>query len=245
MFCPNCGTQIPDGAQACMQCGTTIPAQAMPMQTQPAQTQPTQQDIFPQPAQTQSMQQDIFPQPAQTQPMQPQSPIPQPVQSQSIQPQPMQPNVGVQQSGFGSQPAFGSAQPSYIPPSNYAPVTPVKKSKTPIIIACCAAFVAIAAVVFFVFIFPNLNRGPLEHKWSVTESGVTMTYDLKNNTMTALGVSMPIEWKTEGDDRLSITMSFMGMSETQYFTYSLSSDGKTLTLTADEGGIPIDFKRDD
>ncbi len=227
MFCPNCGAQIPDGAQACMQCGTTIPVQPTPMQPQAVGTQP--------------MQQDIIPQPAQTQPMQTQGVIPQP---QSVQ-QPMQPNAGAQQPGFGSQPTFGSAQPSYIPPSNYASVTPVKKSKTPIIIACCAAFVAIAAVVFFVFIFPNLNRGPLEHKWSVTESGVTMTYDFKNNTMTALGVSMPIEWKAEGDDRLSITMSFMGMSETQNFTYSLSSDGKTLTLTADEGGIPIDFKRDD
>lgn len=222
MFCPNCGAQIPDGAQACMQCGTTIPAQTTPMQPQAVGTQP--------------MQQDIIPQPTQTQPMQP----------QAAQTQSMQPNASAQQSGFGSQPTFSSVQPSYIPPSNYVPVTPLKKSKkTPIIIACCAAVVAIAAIVFFVFIFPKFGGASLAHKWSVTESGITMTYDFKGNTISIGEISMPIEWKDEGNGRLSITMSFMGMSETQYFTYSLSSDGKTLTLTDEEDSTPVEFKRAD
>lgn len=218
MFCPNCGAQIPDGAQACMQCGATISAQTAPMQPQ-----------------------DIIPQPAQTQPMQPQGVIPQPTQSQSVQPQPMQPNASNQQSGFGSQPAFGSVQPSYIPPSNYAPVTPIKKSnKTPIIIACCAALVAVAAIVFFVFIFPNLNRGPLEHRWSVTESGITMTYDFKNNKMSVFGMEVPFEWKDEGNGKLSMT----AMSMTQNFSYEISSDGKSLTLTNEDGDSTV-FTRDD
>lgn len=222
MFCPNCGAQIPDGAQSCMQCGISIPANTQPMQSQ-----------------------DVIPQPAQTQPMQPQGAIPQPVQSQSVQPQPMQPNSGAQQSGFNSQPAFGSVQPSYIPPSNYAPVTPIKKSnKKPIIIACCAAVVVVAAVLFFVLIFPNLNRGPLEHRWSATESGITVTYDFKNNKMSAMGMEIPFEWKEESNNRISITVEMLGISQTQYLTYELSSDGKTLTLT-DEDGLTTDFTRAD
>lgn len=205
MFCPNCGAQIPDGAQSCMQCGKSISPNTQPMQSQ---------DVIPQPAQTQSM------------------------QTQPIQPQPMQPNSGAQQQGFGS------AQPSYIPPSNYAPVTPIKKSnKKPIIIACCAAVVVVAAVLFFVLIFPNLNRGPLEHKWSATENGFTVSYDFKNNKMSALGMEIPFEWKDEGN-RISMTVEMLGISQTQYLTYVLSSDGKTLTLT-DEDGVTTDFTRVD
>lgn len=68
-FCKNCGQQIPDGAQACANCGTPVeppvnqaqPAQGQAYQAQPAQGQPYQS----QPNQGQTYQA----QPAQGQPM--------------------------------------------------------------------------------------------------------------------------------------------------------------------------------
>lgn len=214
MICPNCGAQCPDGTKFCIECGKEIPAVDL---TKPVSTEPMMSA--------------------------PSSSIPQPTSSAMSQPtSSAAPQSGTSQMPQNSSFGYQAGQSSYIPPQTYAPVVPVKRSKTPVIIGVVVAVVAVLAIVFFVFIMPNLGGGGLAHKWSVTESGVTMTYDFKDNKLEALGVSMPIEWKDEGSGKLSVTMSFMGMSETQYYTYELN--GRNLTLI-DEDGNSVVFTRAD
>ena len=57
MFCPNCGTSVPDGSKFCPGCGANLsnvarPAPAQPVQAQPVYTQPAyvQQPVYAQPA---------------------------------------------------------------------------------------------------------------------------------------------------------------------------------------------------
>lgn len=49
MFCPNCGTQLPDDAKFCGQCGTSIPNAVQPPEA-PAQTAPAEPAAEPQPS---------------------------------------------------------------------------------------------------------------------------------------------------------------------------------------------------
>ncbi|MBR6548573.1 MAG: zinc-ribbon domain-containing protein [Clostridia bacterium] len=58
MFCPNCGTQNPDNANVCMNCGNALRQQApvQPAYQQPAYQQPMyQQPMYQQPAYQQPM----------------------------------------------------------------------------------------------------------------------------------------------------------------------------------------------
>ena len=175
-----------------------------------------------------------------------------PLSAQPTQPmqqaQPVQPMDG--QQPFGQQP-FGQ-QPAYAAPV-YQPVT-TKKSKTvPIVIGAVAVVVVAFLVVLFVVILPNSGdiKSKLKHKWTYTESGVSMTYDFKENTLSALGMlTLPIEWDVKGDDRLVITttVSMFGetQSQTEEFIFSLSSNGKELTLKdPDSPSDSMTMKRDD
>lgn len=175
----------------------------------------------------------------------------QPVQAepvQSAQPvQPMQPSFGQQPQQF-QQPPFGQ-QPAYAAPVYSQPVA--KKSKTvPIVIGACAVVVAAFLVILFTVIIPGSSvTGKLKHKWTYTENGASVTYDLKENTLSMLGLlSVPLEWEVKGDNRLSITMtvSMFGetQSETEEYTFSLSSNGKELTLTNTDGDS-LKLYRDD
>ena len=166
---------------------------------------------------------------------------------QSAQPmtQPMQPDAGQQPQPFGEQPAYAAPV--------YSPVT-TKKSKTvPIVIGICVAVVAVVLVLLFTVILPNAGgiKGKLKHKWTYTESGVSMTYDFKENTLSALGMlTLPIEWDLKGEDRITITMTVSMFGETQTDTeeylFSLSSNGKELTLKdPDNPSDSMTLKRDD
>lgn len=173
--------------------------------------------------------------------------------TQSMQPaQPVQPTQPMDGQPFGQQPQqspFGQ-QPAYAAPV-YSPVT-TKKSKTvPIIIGACAVVVVAFLIVLFVVILPNAGgiKGKLAHKWSYTEEGATITYDLKENNLSMLGMlTLPIEWEVKGDDKLSITMSVSMFGETQTeteeYTFSLSSNGKELTLKNTDGDT-LTLVRDD
>ena len=166
--------------------------------------------------------------------------------------QPMQPDAG--QSVFGQQPQqspFGQ-QPAYAAPVYSQPVA--KKSKTvPIVIGVGVAVVAAFLVVLFLVILPNAGgiKGKLAHKWTATEEGVSITYDFKENTLSALGmITFPIEWDLKGDDRIVITttVSLFGetQTETEEFLFSLSSNGKELTLKdPDSPSDTITLTRDD
>ncbi len=257
MICPKCGAQCPDGVKFCPQCGNGLSGVDLSKPT--AAVEPMMSDPMPSP----------LSQPVSSQIPQPvDSTIPQPVSSSVPQPsafgtqnqagqssfagqmgqptfggQPSQPSFGGQQaqpmqSPFGAQPDGGS----YIPPQTYAPVVPVKRSKAPIIIGVCVAVIAVFLILLFTVILPNVGGG-LEHKWTASENGVTMTFDFKNNTISSNGVSLPIEWKDEGGGRLSVTMTILGISsDPEYFTYELN--GNKLILT-DEDGDPVEFTRDD
>lgn len=238
MICPKCGAQCPDGTKFCTECGSDLSAvpQSAPM------TEPMGAGIS-----------DLS---------NPVSSIPQPVSSAVPQPSAFgtqsQTDMSMGQTGqsaFGGQPGMSAGQPgqspfgaqpgqgSYIPPQTYGPVTPVKKSnKMPIIIGACVAVVAVFLILLFTVILPNIGGGGLAHKWSATKDGVTMTYDLKNNEVETMGFSMPIEWEDKGNGKLTITMSFMGMSQTEELDYELN--GNTLILTG-ENGVPIEFTRAD
>ena len=52
MFCQNCGSQIPDGAQFCGNCGTAVapPSAAEPIPAEPVNSEPTYIEPAPQPA---------------------------------------------------------------------------------------------------------------------------------------------------------------------------------------------------
>ena len=172
----------------------------------------------------------------------------------SAQPtQPMQPAQNADQPSFGQpqQTPFGQ-QPAYAAPVYSQPAA--KKSKTvPIVIGAVTVVVAAFLVVLFVVILPNSGdiKSKLKHKWTYTESGVSMTYDFKENTLSALGMlTLPIEWDIKGEDRLVITttVSMFGetQSQTEEFIFSLSSNGKELTLkNPDKPSESMTMKRDD
>lgn len=105
IFCPKCGTQLPDGAFACSQCGTPVGGQA-PQQPQPA-PQPVQQ--VPQPVQP-------APQPVQQVPQQPvyQAPV-DPNQIPQGYPQQPYPQQGYAQPGYPQQPMYGYPVPAPAP----------------------------------------------------------------------------------------------------------------------------------
>jgi len=92
MFCPNCGTQVPDGSVFCTSCGTqfgptavqTAPPAEQYQYQQPVQQQPMPQDtqFQQQPYPQQPYQQQPYQQPIQPYQQQPAQPYQQPYQQQ-------------------------------------------------------------------------------------------------------------------------------------------------------------------
>ena len=212
MFCPKCGTQNSDNSTFCEQCGSVLSTQS----SQPVQPAPS------------------------VQPMQTASPInlEKPVQTAD---QPVRSELNAGQPVFGQQyqqpqqfqQPIGGQQPAYAAPVYSQPGAPKKSKAVPIIIAACAVVVAAFLIVLFTVIIPNNSgiRGKLRHKWSTNENGITMTYDFKKNNVSVSGLSIPISWDVTGEDHLKIEMSAFGETETQEYIFSISADGKTLTLT--------------
>ena len=66
MFCPNCGTQLPDGSTSCPSCGATIgvPAQEAPVTPEPEPTTPPIPGAPPVPGATQYESSASYPVPA-------------------------------------------------------------------------------------------------------------------------------------------------------------------------------------
>ena len=129
--CPQCGAPLMPGAAFCTVCGTalnTAPAQPAPVQnTPPQQAQP----VYPQASPVQQVSQ---PAPAAAQPPQPQAPQPQ---------------------NTYAPPQQTAAQPAPAPMAAQAPADKPKKSKKKwIITGIGAGALALAAVIFFVFILP-------------------------------------------------------------------------------------------
>ncbi|MCI5579203.1 MAG: zinc-ribbon domain-containing protein [Oscillospiraceae bacterium] len=225
MLCPKCGAENAEGSQFCGQCGATFSPIPQPVQSNVSAQQPVfnQQTNVQQPAYNQ-----------------------QPVQQPAYNQQPVQQPVYGQQQGV-QQPVFGQQPMNQMPAYGQPVVAPKKSKKVPIIIAACAtAVVAAVLIVLFVVILPNTGvNGKLRHKWSVSQNGIEMIYDFKNNTASVSGISIPFSWSVKDDTHLDMTVSMLGQSQTQTFTYSLSDDGKSLTLTEDGSYSSQTFTRVD
>lgn len=213
MFCLNCGEQLPEGTKFCTKCGA-------PVASQPA---PSAVDLN---KEMQSVPQPSQPFGASTQPMG--QPGVQPHQQFGAQPQ--------QQ--FGAQPQqFGAQQPAYAAPVYGTTVATKKKPPVvPIVIGVCAVAVVAFLIVLFAVIIPNNSgvKGQLRHKWSNNDSGITIIYDFKKSEMSGGGglLTIPFDWELTGDDTLKMEVSMLGQSEDIEYKFSISEDGKTLTLTS-------------
>lgn len=126
---------------------------------------------------------------------------------------------------------MGGMQPAYAAPVYTQPVAPKKPKTVPIVLASISAVLAVFLILLFTVIIPNSGvRGKLRHKWTVSGGGSAVTYDFKKNTVTSLGFDVPMKWSVKGDDHLTIEMTLLGLSEKTEYIFSLSDDGKTLTL---------------
>lgn len=222
MFCLNCGEQLPEGTKFCTKCGA-------PVASQPA---PSAVDLN---KEMQSVPQPSQPFGASTQPMgqsdvQPQQPFGAQPQQFGAQPQ----QFGAQPQQFGAQPQqFGAQQPVYAAPVYGQPVA-VKKKVVPLVIGACAAAVVAFLIVLFAVIIPNNSgvKGQLRHKWSYNESGIPIVYDFKKSEVSTGGlITIPFDWELTGDDSLKMEVSMLGQTEEMEYSFSISADGKTLTLT--------------
>lgn len=138
------------------------------------------------------------------------------------------------QPGFNAgQPAFGGQQPTYVQPVFPQQGIAVKSKKKPvaIIIAACVV-VAAFLIVLFKVIIPGSSgiRGQLMHKWSLSEDDVTISYDFKNNQISMFGTSIDMSWELIGEDHVEVSMTMLGVTQTEEYIFSISADGKRLTL---------------
>lgn len=223
MFCLNCGEQLPEGTKFCTKCGA-------PVASQPA---PSAVDLN---KEMQSVPQPSQPFGASTQPMgqpdvQPQQPFGAQPQQFGAQPQ----QFGAQPQQFGAQPQqFGAQQPVYAAPVYGQPVVKKKLRVVPVVIGVCAAAVVAFLIVLFAVIIPNNSgvKGQLRHKWSYNESGIPIVYDFKKSEVSTGGlITIPFDWELTGDDSLKMEVSMLGQTEEMEYSFSISADGKTLTLT--------------
>lgn len=217
MFCSKCGMQNPDGSAFCSGCGASFEGDVS------AASQPFQQV------------------PPMQQPMNQVPPMQQPQQFPG-QPMPGQPMPGQPMPG---QPMPNGAQPAYAAPYYGAPA---KKSKTvPIVLGIAGALVVAFLIVLFTVIIPKSSSGKnsINHVWSLVEDGQEIIMDFKNNEFrieTPFEMTFPIKWSVDGDVITVITYSPFDNSKemaTEKSKFSISSDGRVLTLTSIDGSSSV------
>lgn len=74
---------------------------------------------------------------------------------------------------------------------------------------------------------------PLQGAWTAEQDGIEMTFKFNGDgtgAIETMGISMDTTYTVSGN-KISVTMSYLGESETQEFEYSIS--GNELSLTAD------------
>ena len=155
-----------------------------------------------------------------------QQPMGQPMQ------QPMQQPMYQQPMGQPMQ------QPMYQQPMYQQP----KKSNKGLMIGIIAAVsVLLIAIVTIVLVLVLGGGDDLVGTWK-SEDGIELTLKKDNTgTMGMSGINMPIKWERDGD-KLEMTISFMGESETEEMTIVKLSK-KTLIL-ADEYGEEQTFTKE-
>ena len=155
-----------------------------------------------------------------------QQPMGQPMQ------QPMQQPMYQQPMGQPMQ------QPMYQQPMYQQP----KKSNKGLMIGIIAAVsVLLIAIVTIVLVLVLGGGDDLVGTWK-SEDGIELTLKKDNTgTMGMSGINMPIKWERDGD-KLEMTISFMGESETEEMTIVKLSK-KTLILS-DESGEEQTFTKE-
>ena len=163
-----------------------------------------------------------------------QQPMGQPMQQPMGQPmqQPMQQPMYQQPMGQPMQ------QPMYQQPMYQQP----KKSNKGLMIGIIAAVsVLLIAIVTIVLVLVLGGGDDLVGTWK-SEDGIELTLKKDNTgTMGMSGINMPIKWERDGD-KLEMTISFMGESETEEMTI-VKLTKKTLIL-ADESGEEQTFTKE-
>ena len=99
---------------------------------------------------------------------------------------------------------------------------------------------ALVAVLVLTFSLVACGKASVVGTWKAEQDGTVATYEFKKDgtgSVSIIGITLDITYKTEGE-KLSVTMSFLGQSDTQEYTYSVK--GKKLTLTADGDSVVFD-----
>ncbi len=185
MYCPNCGTALPENARACSTCGVQFapplvgPPPAQPAAVRPPEQAPVQPLVAPaeQPPATQPLQ--VAPQQPYVAPTQPLYPPQSPAQPYSTQPLPAQPAYA-QQSAAPYQPQPGALIP--------------KKKRTGLIIAVAVGAVVVvgAAVAAFFLLRPPTAPAPT--------AGIGATTSAPTPTLGVLPAYAPVPVNTSFED---------------------------------------------
>ena len=160
----------------------------------------------------------------------------------------MQPNNMQQPMGQPMQQPMGQPmqqpmqQPMYQQPMGQPMYQQPKKSNKGLMIGIIAAVsVLLIAIVTIVLVLVLGGGDDLVGTWK-SEDGIELTLKKDNTgTMGMSGINMPIKWERDGD-KLEMTISFMGESETEEMTIVKLSK-KTLILS-DESGEEQTFTKE-
>ena len=156
----------------------------------------------------------------------------------------MQPNNMQQPMGqpMGQPMQQPMQQPMYQQPMGQPMYQQPKKSNKGLMIGIIAAVsVLLIAIVTIVLVLVLGGGDDLVGTWK-SEDGIELTLKKDNTgTMGMSGINMPIKWEKDGD-KLEMTISFMGESETEEMTI-VKLTKKTLIL-ADESGEEQTFTKE-
>ncbi len=158
--------------------------------------------------------------------------------------QPMQQPMGqpMQQPMYQQPMGQPMQQPMYQQPMGQPMYQQPKKSNKGLMIGIIAAVsVLLIAIVTIVLVLVLGGGDDLVGTWK-SEDGIELTLKKDNTgTMGMSGINMPIKWERDGD-KLEMTISFMGESETEEMTIVKLSK-KTLILS-DESGEEQTFTKE-
>lgn len=246
MFCPNCGTNNPDGSKFCSECGTVFEAEAATETAKqtvdqiidgitPAQPgegeKPTVDQIIEEiapekPDLTKAPESSEKPAAAEAAPAQPAAPsaAPQPV-APSVPPQPAAPQVPQQP----QQPVYAQPYPQQpaVPKPPRKPLD-AKQKKLLIIGGSCGAVLLAFLIVLFTAIIPHSGlKGKLRYNWTRVDSTRSVNVlNLKKKTWTMGTKTYKItNWKAKGD-RVQFNYTDGISLETETFVVAFSPDGK-------------------
>ena len=162
----------------------------------------------------------------------------------NMQPNNMQQPMGqpMQQPMYQQPMGQPMQQPMYQQPMGQPMYQQPKKSNKGLMIGIIAAVsVLLIAIVTIVLVLVLGGGDDLVGTWK-SEDGIELTLKKDNTgTMGMSGINMPIKWERDGD-KLEMTISFMGESETEEMTIVKLSK-KTLILS-DESGEEQTFTKE-